>query len=348
MSKNLNDSALSTQHLALNNMAEITYAQAIAQALREEMKRDPNVVMWGEDIVNYNKGGSPYGVYRGLPQEFPDRIFDTPIAEEGIIGIAIGAAMGGMRPIAEIMTVNFTLVAWDQIVNHAAKQAHMFNGQMKVPMVIRTPNVFGRTGSTHSQNFDAWFASIPGLKVVVPSSPADAKGLLKSAIRDDDPVVYLEHLALYHRVKGVVPDGEHLTPIGVADYKRRGKDLTIVTWGRMAVESLKAADTLAKEGIELEIVDLRTLRPMDLSLALESVRKTHRVIVVEEGWRVGGLGGEIAASMQEQAFNDLDAPIARVAGLDVPMPYAENLERATLPFAEDVVMACKAMMANKY
>jgi pyruvate dehydrogenase E1 component beta subunit len=329
-------------------MADLTFAQAIAQALREEMKRDPNVVMWGEDIVNYNKGGSPYGVYRGLPQEFPGRVMDTPIAEEAIIGIAIGAAMGGMRPIAEIMTVNFTLVAWDQIVNHAAKQAHMFNGQIKVPMVIRTPNGFGRTASTHSQNFDAWFASIPGIKVVAPAMPADAKGLLKSAIRDDDPVVYLEHLALYHKVKGEVPEGEYLTPIGVSDYKRRGKDLTLVTWGRMTIESLRAADMMAKDGVELEIVDLRSLRPLDLSLALESIKKTHRAIVVEEGWRTGGLGAEIIATMQELGFNDLDAPIARVAGLDVPMPYAENLERATLPFAEDVIAACKAMLAKKY
>lgn len=327
-------------------MPEITYREALKRALREEMQRDPTVVIWGEDVVAY-AGGGAYGVTAGLAKEFPGRVRDTPIAEEAIIGVGIGAAMGGLRPVCEIMTVNFTLVAWDQIVNHAAKQSHMFNGQIKVPMVIRTPNGHGRTAATHSQNFDAWFASIPSLKVVAPSTPYDAKGLLKTAIRDDDPVVFLEHLQLYS-TRGEVPDEEYLIPIGEADYKRRGDDVTLVTWGRMTVESLKAARTLAEEGIEAEIVDLRTLRPLDLSLALESVRKTNRVIVVEEGWRTGGLGAEIAASIQEMAFNYLDAPIARVAGLEVPMPYAKNLERATLPFAEDVVAAVRAMMQNQY
>jgi pyruvate dehydrogenase E1 component beta subunit len=214
-------------------------------------------------------------------------------------------------------------------------------------MVIRTPNGHGRTASTHSQNFDTWFASIPGLKVVAPSTPYDAKGLLKSAIRDDDPVIFLEHLQLYG-TKGEVPDQEYLIPIGESDYKRRGKDVTVVAWGRMAVETVKAAKTLADEGLDIEIVDLRTLRPLDLSLALESIRKTNRAIVVEEGWRTAGLGAEIAASLQEQAFNYLDAPIARVAGLEVPMPYAKNLERATLPFAEDVATAVRAMMQKQY
>ncbi len=327
-------------------MAEITYREALRRALREEMQRDPTVVIWGEDVVAY-AGGGAYGVTAGLAKEFPGRVRDTPIAEEAIVGVGIGAAMGGMRPVCEIMTVNFALVAWDQIVNHAAKQSHMFNGQIKVPMVIRTPNGHGRTAATHSQNFDAWFASIPSLKVVAPATPYDAKGLLKSAIRDDDPVVFLEHLQLYS-TRGEVPDEEYLVPIGEADYKRRGAHLTIVTWGRMTIESLKAAQVLAQEGIEVEIVDLRTLRPLDYALALESVRKTHRVIVVEEGWRTGGLGAEIAATLQEIAFNELDAPIARVAGLEVPMPYAKNLERATLPFAEDVVAAARAMMHNEY
>jgi pyruvate dehydrogenase E1 component beta subunit len=245
------------------------------------------------------------------------------------------------------MTVNFTLVAWDQIVNHAAKQSHMFNGNLRVPMVIRTPNGHGRTASTHSQNFDAWFASIPGLKVVAPATPYDAKGLLKSAVRDDDPVIFLEHLQLYG-TKGEVPEQEYLVPIGESDYKRRGKDVTIVTWGRMTMESLKAASIVAQDGIDVELIDLRTLRPLDLSLALESIRKTNRVIVVEEGWRSVGLGAEIAASLQEQAFDHLDAPIARVAGLEVPMPYAKNLERATLPFADDVVAAIKAMAEKQY
>jgi len=327
-------------------MPEITYREALRRALREEMQRDPTVVIWGEDVVAY-AGGGAYGVTSGLAKEFPGRVRDTPIAEEAIVGVGIGAAMGGLRPVCEIMTVNFTLVAWDQIVNHAAKQSHMFNGQIKVPMVIRTPNGHGRTGATHSQNFDAWFAHVPGLKVVAPSTPYDAKGLLKTSIRDDDPVIFLEHLQLYS-TRGEVPDEEYLIPIGVADYKRRGKDLTIVTWGRMVVESLKAARILAEEGIDVEIVDLRSLRPLDLSLALESLHKTHRAIVVEEGWRTAGLGAEIAASLQEIGFNDLDAPIARVAGLEVPMPYARNLERATLPFAEDVVAAARAMANNEY
>jgi pyruvate dehydrogenase E1 component beta subunit len=327
-------------------MAEITYREALLRAMREELQRDPNVVIWGEDIVHYNGGGA-YAVTKGLAKEFPGRVRDVPIAEEAIVGIGVGAAMNGMRPVCEIMTVNFTLVAWDQIVNHAAKQAHMFNGALKVPMVIRTPNGHGRTASTHSQNFDAWFASIPGLKVVAPATPADAKGLLKAAIRDDDPVIFLEHLQLYG-TKGEVPDGDYLTPIGESEYKRRGKDVTIVTWSRMTMESLKAAAILAQDGIDVEVVDLRTLRPLDLSLALESIAKTNRVIVVEEGWRSVGLGAEIAASLQELAFNHLDAPIARVAGLEVPMPYAKNLERATLPFADDVIAAVKSMMEKQY
>lgn len=327
-------------------MPEITYKEALKRALREEMTRDKNVVIWGEDIVAY-AGGGAYGVTTGLAKEFPDRVRDVPIAEEAIVGVALGAAMGGLRPVAEIMTVNFTLVAWDQIVQHVAKVSHMFNGQIKAPMVIRTPNGHGRTAATHSQNFDGWFAHVPGLKVVVPATPYDAKGLLKSAIRDDDPVVVLESINLY-ATKGEVPDADYIVPIGVSDYKRRGSAVTIVSWGRMLVESLKAAELLSKEGIELEVVDLRSLRPLDLSLALESVRQTHRIIVVEEQMRTVGMGAEIAASIQEMAFNDLDAPVARVSGLDVPMPYARNLERATLPYAETVVEAVKAMIQKQY
>jgi pyruvate dehydrogenase E1 component beta subunit len=327
-------------------MAEITYREALKRALREELTRDPDVVVWGEDIVAYGGGGA-YAVTAGLSKEFPGRIRDTPIAEEAIVGVGIGAAMGGIRPVVELMTINFALVAWDQIVNHAAKQHHMFNGKINVPMVMRSPAGFGRTAATHSQNFDAWLASIPGLKVVEPATPYDAKGLLKTAIRDNDPVFFIEHLALYG-TRGEVPDEEYLIPLGVSDRKREGRHLTVVTWGRMLVETMKAANTLAGEGVELDVIDLRTLRPMDLSLALESVKQTHRAIVVEEGWRSGGLGAEIVASLQEHAFNDLDAPVARVAGLEVPMPYAKNLERATLPFADEVVAAVRNMMANKY
>ncbi len=327
-------------------MAEITYREALKRALREELARDPEVVVWGEDIVAYGGGGA-YAVTAGLAKEFPGRIRDTPIAEEAIVGVGIGAAMGGMRPVVELMTINFALVAWDQIVNHAAKQHHMFNGTINVPMVMRSPAGFGRTAATHSQNFDAWLASIPGLKVAAPATPYDAKGLLKTAIRDNDPVFFIEHLALYG-TRGEVPDEEYLIPLGVSERKHAGKDVTIVTWGRMLVETLKAVKTLSAEGIEPDVIDLRTLRPMDLSLAIESLKKTNRAIVVEEGWRSVGLGAEVAASLQEQAFNYLDAPVARVAGLEVPMPYARNLEHATLPFADDVVAAVHAMMANKY
>ncbi len=327
-------------------MAEITYREALKRALREELARDPEVVVWGEDIVAYGGGGA-YAVTAGLAKEFPGRLRDTPIAEEAIVGVGIGAAMGGVRPVVELMTINFALVAWDQIVNHAAKLHHMFNGQIKVPMVMRSPDGFGRTAATHSQNFDGWLASIPGLKVVAPATPYDAKGLLKSAIRDDDPVFFIEHLQLYG-TRGEVPDEEYLIPLGVSERKREGKHLTVVTWGRMLVETMKAAKSLADEGIELDVIDLRTLRPMDLSLAIESIKRTHRAIVVEEGWRSMGLGAEIVATLQEQAFNALDAPIARVAGLEVPMPYAKTLEHATVPFADDVVAAARAMMANQY
>lgn len=331
-------------------MAEITYAEALRRAMREEMQRDPDVVVWGEDIVNYNGTGGAYAVTTGLAKEFPGRVRDTPIAEEAIVGVGIGAAMGGMRPVCELMTVNFAMVAWDQIVNHAAKPQHMFNGHINVPMVIRMPNGFGRTAATHSQNIDGWFAHVPGLKVVVPATPYDAKGLLKSAIRDNDPVIVLENIRLYSS-KGEVPDQEYLVPIGVSDLKHDGgpsATLTIVTWGRMLIESMKAAKTLSDDGINVDVIDLRSLRPLDLSLAIDSVKKTNRAIVVEEGMRTAGLAAEIAAQLQEVAFNYLDAPIARVAGLEVPMPYAKNLERATLPFAEDVVAAAKAMMAKQY
>ncbi len=327
-------------------MAEITYREALKRALREEMTRDPNVVIWGEDIVAYGGGGA-YGVTAGLAKEFPGRVRDVPIAEEAIVGVGLGAAMGGIRPVCELMTINFALVAWDQIVNHVAKQHHMFNRQIQAPMVIRSPAGWGRTASTHSQTFENWLASIPGLKVVYPSTPYDAKGLLKASIRDNDPVFFIEHLALYG-TKGEVPDEEYVLPIGVSEVKRPGRHLTVVTWGRMLVETMKAARTLEVEGIELEVIDLRTLRPLDLAPALESIRKTNRAIVVEEGFRTVGLGAEIAASIQEMAFNDLDAPIARVAGLEVPMPYARNLERATIPFAEDVIAAVRRMMEKKY
>ncbi len=327
-------------------MAEITYREALKRALREEMARDPNVVIWGEDIVAYGGGGA-YGVTAGLAKEFPGRVRDVPIAEEAIVGVGIGAAMGGVRPVCELMTINFALVAWDQIVNHAAKQHHMFNRQIQVPMVIRSPAGWGRTASTHSQTFENWLASIPGLKVVYPSTPYDAKGLLKASIRDNDPVFFIEHLALYG-TRGEVPDEEYVLPIGVSQVKRPGKHLTVVTWGRMLVETMKAARALEAEGIELEVIDLRTLRPLDLAPALESIHKTNRAIVVEEGFRTVGLGAEIAASLQEMAFNDLDAPIARVAGLEVPMPYAKNLERATIPFAEDVIAAVRRMMEKQY
>ncbi|OIO93845.1 MAG: alpha-ketoacid dehydrogenase subunit beta [Anaerolineae bacterium CG2_30_64_16] len=324
-------------------MARITFREAISQALREEMYRDERVFIMGEEIGTW---GGAYAVTRGFLDEFGEkRVRDTPIAEGVIAGAAAGAAIAGLRPVAEIMTINFAFLAMDQIVNHAAKLHYMFNGQIRCPLVIRTVGGGGRQlGATHSQTPDVVFAHFPGLKVVAPGTPADAKGLLKSAIRDDDPVFFIEHATLY-QTRGEVPDDEDfLAPIGVSDIKRAGVDATIVSYSKMLQVSLQAADKLAEEGIEVEVVDLRTLRPLDTRPIVESVRKTNRLVVVEEGWRAYGIGAEIASRVTELAFDHLDAPVRRVAQAEVPLPYNRRLEQMALPQVEDVIRAVKDVM----
>ncbi len=325
-------------------MPMITYREALHQALREEMTRDERVFIFGEDVVAY---GGAYGVTSGLVKDFGEkRVMDTPIAEMGIAGAAVGAAMGGLRPVAELMTINFALLASDAIINHAAKVLHMFGGQMSVPAVFRMGGGGGaHLAATHSQSLEPLFAHVPGLKVVLPATPADAKGLLKSAIRDDDPVLFIEH-ALLCRVKGEGPEGEYLTPLGKSEVKRQGKDVTIVAYSKMTLVALEAADRLSQEGIEAEVVDLRTLRPLDMDPVLASVKKTNRAVTVEEAWRTYGIGAEVASRIQEEAFDYLDAPVARVAGVEVPLPYAKNLEQAAIPDANRVIEAVKQIFSR--
>jgi len=321
---------------------EISYREALHQALSEEMRRDGDVLLLGEDITGY--GGS-YAVTKGLHEEFGlDRVMETPIAEAGIVATAIGLSMGGLRPVAELMTVNFALLALDQIVNNAAKFHYMFNGQWSVPIVVRTVSGFGQLAATHSQTFEGWFASVPGLKVVMPATPADAKGLLKTAIRDPDPVVFIEHSLLYSK-RGPVPEGDdHLVPIGEAAVVREGADVTLVAYSRMAAEALAAAEELSGQGVECEVVDLRTLRPLDVETVVASVAHTHRAVVCGEDWRTGGFGSTLASEIQERCFDVLDAPVARVAMADVPLPYARNLERMLIPAAHNVVEAVRGLL----
>ena len=318
-------------------MAVITMREALNQAMREEMKRDPNVFLLGEEVGHYQ---GPYKVTQGLLQEFGEwRVRDTPIAEEVIAGVAVGAAFIGLRPIAEMMTFNFSLLALDQIVNHAAKYRYMSGGQIRCPMVMRGPSgAAAQVAAQHSQAFESWFTHIPGLVVVMPSTPKDAKGLLKSAIRDDNPVIFMENEVLYN-FKGEVPDEEYHIPLGLGEVKRVGSDVTIVAWSRSCVTALAGADLLAKDGVAAEVVDPRTLRPLDEDLIFESVRKTHRCVVVEEGWRYAGFGAEIADRVQRECFDELDAPVLRVTAADVPMPYAKTLEKAFLPQPEKVMEA---------
>jgi pyruvate dehydrogenase E1 component beta subunit len=322
------------------------YREALGQAHAEEMRRDPNVFLMGEEVGVW--GGS-YKVTEKLLEEFgPQRVIDTPISEEVIVGAGVGAAMAGLRPIVELMTINFSLLAMDQIINHAAKFYYMSGGQFPISMVIRAPGGAGQQlGAQHSQNLEAHFVHTPGLKVVMPSTPADAKGLLKSSIRDDDPVIFLEHEALYG-VKGDVPDVEdYLVPLGVADIKREGSDLTIVSWSRMVHVSLEAAEKLEKDdGVSVEVFDPRTLKPFDIDALSKSVEKTGRLIIVEEDCRTGGVGAEIAASVGERAFYSLDAPVVRVAGADVPMPYSKHLEQSAIPQVDDIVFAVRKMLAK--
>lgn len=322
-------------------MPEITYRQALTEALREEMDRDPNVFLLGEEIGRF--GGS-YKVTEGLLDQYgPERVLGTPISELGIIGLATGAAMTGLRPVAEIMTINFIIVGMDQLVNNAAKIPYMFGGEAHTPLVIRTPSGAGhQLTAQHSQVLEVWFAYVPGMYVVAPSTPADAKGLLKSCIRDENPILFVENVLLYNE-KGEVPEGEYTIPIGKADVKREGDDITIISYSRMVHTALEAANQLAEEGISAEVIDLRSLRPLDIETVLTSVRKTNRAIVVHEGWRKYGAGAEIAAQIQEYAFDYLDHPVERITGADVPLPYAAALERAALPGLEDVVTGVRAM-----
>jgi pyruvate dehydrogenase E1 component beta subunit len=316
--------------------------EAISQALWEEMEKDPKVFIMGEEVGVW---GGTYAVTKGFYDHFgPQRVKDTPISEAAIVGAAIGAAMTGLRPVAELMTINFAFSAMDHIVNEAAKLHYMFGGQFIIPLVIRTPGGGGRQlGATHSQTPDAIFAHFPGLKVVAPGTPADAKGMLKSAIRSNDPVLFIEHATLY-QVRGEVPDGEYTIPLCEAKVQRQGEDVTIVTYSKMLEISTKAADTLSKEGIEAEIVDLRSLQPLDMGPVLESFKKTNRAVIVEEGWRSFGVGAEIASRIYEEAFDYVDAPIQRVAQKEVPLPYNRPLEQSALPQVEDVVRAVKEVM----
>jgi len=323
-------------------MARITMRQAITDALREEMHRDENVFIMGEEVGVW---GGTYAVTRGFYDEFgPERVKDTPISEMVIGGAAVGAAMAGLRPVAEFMTINFAFIAFDAIINHAAKIHYMFGGQMKCPVVFRAPGGGGRQlGATHSHTPDVIFAHFPGLKVVSPGTPYDAKGLLKSAIRSDDPVLFIEHATLY-QLRGEVPEEEYLVPIGVSDVKRQGTDVTIVSYAQGLQVSMAAADKLAAEGIEAEVVDLRTLRPLDTRAALESFKKTFKAVVVEEGHRSYGIGAEIVARLQEEGFDYLDAPIKRVAQQEVPLPYSRDLEQSALINVDQVVTAVKEIV----
>ena len=326
-------------------MARLTLREAITEALREEMRRDESVFIMGEEVGAW---GGTYAVTKGFLEEFGEnRVRDTPISEMAIAGAATGAAMAGVRPVAEFMTINFAFVAFDAIVNHAAKVSYMFDGQFDCPVVFRAPGGGGKQlGATHSHTPDVIFAHFPGLKVVCPATPYDAKGLLKSAIRDNGPVMFIEPVALYTspKVRDEVPEEEFTVPIGVADVKRVGSDVTIITYGEGLHTSLEAAKTLAQEGIEAEIIDLRSLQPLDMGPALKSFQKTFKAVVVEFGHQTYGIGAEVVARLQEEAFDYLDAPIKRVAQYDVPAPYSGDLERAALPNADRVVAAVKEIL----
>lgn len=319
-------------------MAEITFRQALNDALREELRRDENVFLLGEEIGNFE--GS-YKITAGLLKEFgPKRVVDTPISENGFVGMATGAAMLGLRPIVEIMTINFIILAMDEIVNHAAKIYSMFGGQCAIPLVIRTPGGGGQQlSATHSQNLEVWFAHVPGLKVVAPSTPADAKGLLRTSVRDNNPVIFLENLALYN-VKGAEPASDYTVPIGKAKVTKEGSDMTVISYSRMSAVALDVARRLEHENkVSVEVIDLRSLRPLDRETLINSVQKTGRAIIFEEDWRSFGIGAELAAMLQEEAFDYLDAPIKRVGSLEVPLPYSKQLELAALTGAKQLIEA---------
>lgn len=328
-------------------MAEMTYRDALNLALKEEMRRDPSVVIWGEDVALYE--GS-FKVTRGLLAEFgEERVKDTPISENSIVGVAVGAALGGLRPVAELMTVNFALLAMDQIVNHMAKIRYMFGGKAELPMVVRAPGGGGsQLGAQHSQSLETYFMHCPGIYVVTPATPADARGLLKTAIRDNNPVMFLEHELLYNS-KGEVPEDAEITvPFGRAELKRQGQDVTLIGYSRMTIVALHAAAELEKEGVSCEVVDLRTLNPLDTLAFTESVKKTGRAVVVSECWRTCGVGAEIAARVYENCFDSLLAPVQRVSGLDVPTPYSRKIEKLCIPQVEDVMKAVRETLSAKY
>lgn len=326
-------------------MRTIQFREALREAMTEEMRRDPLVLLMGEEVAQYN---GAYKVSQGMLDEFGDkRVIDTPIAELGFAGIAVGAAMNGLRPVVEFMTFNFSLVAIDQVINSAAKMLSMSGGQFNIPMVFRGPTGnAGMLAAQHSQAFENWYANCPGLKVVVPSNPYDAKGLLKSSIRDNDPVIFMESELMYGD-KGEVPEGEYLIPIGVAEIKRSGNDVTIVSFGKIIKHAYTAAEELAKDGIDCEIIDLRTVRPIDYNSIINSVKKTNRLVILEEAWPLSSISTEIAFKVQRDAFDYLDAPIQRVVSADVPLPYAPTLIEAALPNAKKVIDAVKAVVYQK-
>jgi pyruvate dehydrogenase E1 component beta subunit len=323
-------------------MKTIQFREAICEAMSEEMRRDSSIYLMGEEVAEYN---GAYKASKGMLDEFgAKRVIDTPIAELGFSGIAVGSTMTGNRPIVEFMTFNFSLVGIDQIINNAAKIRQMSGGQFKCPIVFRGPTgSAGQLGATHSQAFENWFANCPGLKVVVPSNPYDAKGLLKAAIRDDDPVIFMESEQMYGD-KGEVPEGEYILPIGVADIKREGSDVTVVSFGKIIKEAYVAADALEKEGVSCEVIDLRTVRPLDINTILESVKKTNRLVILEEAWPFGNVSTEITYQVQEKAFDHLDAPIIKINTADTPAPYSPVLLKEWLPNSDDVVRAVKKVL----
>ena len=326
-------------------MKTIQFREAIAQAMSEEMRRDDTIYLMGEEVAEYN---GAYKASKGMLDEFGEkRVVDTPISEAGFSGIGVGSTMTGNRPIIEFMTFNFALVGIDQIVNNAAKIRQMSGGQFPCPIVFRGPTgSAGQLGATHSQAFESWYANCPGLKVIVPSNPYDAKGLLKSAIRDNDPVIFMESEQMYGD-KGEVPEGEYTLPLGVADIKRSGKDVTLVTYGKMLKEAFKASEELIKEGIDTEIIDLRTIRPMDYEAIFESVKKTNRLVILEESWPFGNISTEITYQVQNEIFDYLDAPIEKINTADTPAPYSPVLLKEWLPNHEDVIKAVKKVMYHK-
>ena len=323
-------------------MRLVQFREAVCEAMSEEMRKDESIFLMGEEVAEYN---GAYKASKGMLDEFGDkRVIDTPISELGFSGIGVGAAMNGLRPIIEFMTFNFSLVAIDQIISNAAKMRQMSGGQFNIPIVFRGPTASaGQLGATHSQALESWYANCPGLKVVVPSNPYDAKGLLKSSIRDNDPVIFMESEQMYGD-KGEIPEGEYLLPLGVADVKRAGKDVSVVSFGKIIKEAFKAAEELAQQGIDVEIIDLRTVRPIDYTTVIESVKKTNRLVVLEESWPLGSIATEICYKVQQEAFDFLDAPIKRITCLDTPMAYAPTLVEAFLPNKTKLIQAIKEVM----